>query len=113
MKPIQRQIKCLFFVIVFGLYLSSSDSARSIFKKQHMRHFSGLFTSLWEETYDKRMDLALICLGKDVTPEKLEQKEKEKRIHFIKCLSTFLKKSVSNILVIVWDGVSIRPNRQN
>jgi hypothetical protein len=42
-----------------------------------MRHFSGLFTSLWKRRYDKRMDLALICLGKDVTPEKLEQKEKD------------------------------------
>jgi hypothetical protein len=41
-----------------------------------MRHFSGLFTSLWEETYDKRMDLALICLGKDVTPEETGTKRK-------------------------------------
>jgi hypothetical protein len=67
----------LVFFIVVDPYLSSSDRARSIFKKQHMRHFSGLFTSLWKRRYDKRMDLALNCLGKDVTPEKLEQKGKD------------------------------------
>jgi hypothetical protein len=71
-----------------------------------MRHFSGLLTSLWEERYDKRMDLALICLGKDVTPE--ETGTKRKGFTSKNFLQLFLKKSVSNttglVLVFSWDG---------